>query len=41
MDIRNIKLVFFSPTETTARIVDGIAQGIDHDMVSRIDLIVI
>ena len=38
MDIRKIKLVFFSPTETTARIVDGIAQGIDHDMVSRIDL---
>jgi ferredoxin len=38
MDIRTIKVVFFSPTETTARIVSGIAQGIDHDIVSRIDL---
>jgi ferredoxin len=38
MDIKSIKLVFFSPTETTARIVSGIAQGIDPNMVSRIDL---
>jgi ferredoxin len=38
MDTRTVKLVFFSPTETTARIVNGIAHGIDHDMVIRIDL---
>jgi ferredoxin len=38
MDLRSIKLVFFSPTETTAKIVTGIAQGIDPDIVSRIDL---
>lgn len=38
MDIRSIKIVFFSPTETTAKIVNGIAQGIDSDLVSRIDL---
>jgi ferredoxin len=38
MDIKSIKLVFFSPTETTARIVTQIAQGIDTDIVSRIDL---
>lgn len=38
MDTRTIKTVFFSPTETTARIVNGIVQGIDHDIVSRIDL---
>ena len=38
MDIRTIKIVFFSPTETTARIVNGIAQGIDPEIVNRIDL---
>jgi len=38
MNIRSIKLVFFSPTETTARIVTQIAQGIDPDIISRIDL---
>ena len=38
MDIRTIKLVFFSPTETTAKIVNAIARGIDHDIISPIDL---
>jgi ferredoxin len=38
MDIRTIKLVYFSPTETTESIVSGIAQGIDPDIVSRVDL---
>jgi ferredoxin len=38
MDIKTIKLVFFSPTGTTAKIINGIAQGIASDMVSRIDL---
>jgi ferredoxin len=38
MDIKTIKTVFFSPTETTARIVNGIALGIDPDNVSRVDL---
>ena len=37
MDIRSIKLVFFSPTETTAKIVSKIAQGINPNIVSRID----
>jgi len=38
MDIRSIKLVFFSPTETTARILSGIAQGINPDIITRINL---
>lgn len=38
MDIRSTKLVFFSPTETTARILAGIAQGIHPHVVSSIDL---
>jgi len=38
MDIRSIKTVFFSPTETTARIVTAIAQGIGPVIGSRIDL---
>jgi ferredoxin len=38
MNIRKIKTVFFSPTETTAKIVNGIAQGMDPEVVSRIDL---
>jgi ferredoxin len=38
MDITTIKTVYFSPTETTARIVSGIAQGIGPDIVGRIDL---
>lgn len=38
MDIKTIKLVFFSPTETTAKIVNRIAQGIGQEVVSRINL---
>jgi ferredoxin len=38
MDIRSTKLVFFSPTETTARIVSRVAQGIRPEIVSEIDL---
>jgi ferredoxin len=38
MEIRSIKLVFFSPTETTAKIVNQIAQGIHSDILSSIDL---
>ena len=38
MDIKSIKLVFFSPTETTAKIVNKIAQGITPDIVTGINL---
>jgi ferredoxin len=38
MDIRSIKLVFFSPTETTAKIVNMIAQGINPGIATGIDL---
>ena len=38
MDIRSIKLVFFSPTDTTAKIINRIAQGVAKDAVSRVDL---
>lgn len=38
MDIRSIKSVFFSPTETTAKIVNRIAQGIDSDIITGLDL---
>jgi ferredoxin len=38
MDIKSIKLVFFSPTETTAKIVNKIAQGITPDIVTEINL---
>ena len=38
MDIRTIKTVSFSPTKTTARILNGIAQGIGYDIISQTDL---
>ena len=38
MDIKSIKLVFFSPTETTPKIVNKIAQGITPDIVTGINL---
>jgi ferredoxin/protein involved in ribonucleotide reduction len=38
MDIKSVKIVFFSPTETTARIVNIVAQGIHPEVVSEIDL---
>lgn len=38
MDISSASLVFFSPTETTTKIVQGIALGIRPDIVNNIDL---
>lgn len=38
MDIKSIKSVFFSPTETTAKIVIKIAQGINPDIITGINL---
>jgi ferredoxin len=38
MDVNLVKLVFFSPTKTTDRILVGIAQGIQVDIVERLDL---
>ena len=38
MDIRSIKPVFFSPTETTAKIVIKIVQGITPDIITGINL---
>lgn len=38
MDIRSMKLIFFSPTETTAKIVSMIAQGINPDIATAINL---
>jgi len=38
MDIRSKKLVFFSPTETTAKVVNMISQGINPDIATGINL---
>jgi ferredoxin len=38
MHIRSIKPIFFSPTETTAKIVNKIAQGINPDIITGINL---
>jgi ferredoxin len=38
MDIEAAKLIYFSPTETTKRVVEGIAQGIPVGTIERIDL---
>ena len=38
MDINVVNLIFFSPTRTTARVLEGIAQGIGAGTVERIDL---
>jgi ferredoxin len=38
MNINSVKLVYFSPTKTTERIVEGIAQGIQIDIVEQLDL---
>jgi ferredoxin len=38
MNIESVKLVYFSPTETTKAIVLGIAHGINHSMVEIIDI---
>ena len=38
MQSNSVKLVYFSPTKTTERIVVGIAQGLQIDTVEKIDL---
>lgn len=38
MDINSVILVYFSPTQTTEKTVEGIAQGIQIDIVERLDL---
>lgn len=38
MNIKSVKLVYFSPTKTTKRILEGIAQGIQVESVDHLDL---
>lgn len=38
MDIKTLKLIYFSPTRTTKKIVEGIAQGMGIDNIEHIDL---
>lgn len=38
MNINSAKLVYFSPTKTTEKIVEGISQGIRVDLVEQVDL---
>ena len=38
MDIKTVKLIYFSPTRTTKTILEGIARGMDIDNVEHIDL---
>ena len=38
MNINSVKLVYFSPTKTTEKAVEGIAQGIQVDIVEQLDL---
>lgn len=38
MEIRSLKLVYFSPTGTTKRIVEAIAQGIDQSAAEIVDI---
>lgn len=38
MDIKSLKLIYFSPTKTTQKILEGIAEGIAPDSVQHIDL---
>lgn len=38
MEIKSLKLIYFSPTRTTKRVLDGIAQGIQADTVDHFDL---
>lgn len=37
MEIQSLKLVFFSPTGTTKRVIQGIARGINHRSMESID----
>lgn len=38
MKIESLKLVYFSPTGTTKKVVQGIARGIDHSTVEVLDI---
>lgn len=38
MNISSIKLVYFSPTRTTKQIVEGIAKGIQDELIEHLDL---
>jgi ferredoxin len=38
MKIESLKLVYFSPTGTTKKIIEGIARGINHDYVEHVDI---
>ncbi|RJQ51590.1 MAG: 4Fe-4S dicluster domain-containing protein [Desulfobacteraceae bacterium] len=38
MDIQSIRLIYFSPTETTKKIIEGISLGIQADKVEPLDL---
>ncbi len=38
MDIKTLKLIYFSPTKTTKRVLEGIAQGIQVDRMDHLDL---
>ena len=38
MNITASKLIYFSPTKTTKKVVEGIAQGFQVDMVEHLDL---
>lgn len=38
MNINSVRLVYFSPTQTTKRVVEGIAQGIQVEKVEQVDL---
>lgn len=38
MDIQQVKLVYFSPTGTTKKVLESIARGIDFGDVERVDL---
>ena len=38
MNIKTVKLIYFSPTQTTKKVVEGIAQGMNIDNIEHIDL---
>ncbi|MBW1925539.1 MAG: hypothetical protein JRJ35_19035, partial [Deltaproteobacteria bacterium] len=38
MHIRSLKLIYFSPTQTTRKVLEGIAQGTKTGAVECIDL---
>ncbi|MBF0529967.1 MAG: 4Fe-4S binding protein [Deltaproteobacteria bacterium] len=38
MNVRTVKLVYFSPTGTTKKILEGIAKGLEAEVVEHVDL---